>query len=708
MKLKKILKENLTFSAILLFTSLLWIFSFSLFLITNNNTRNELVEIESLRAHEHYESVLNDIFMKLDNIEVFTETVGVDDLNHVRFDEFVENSDFSNIGFISLSIAPNGIMEYYYSPYFDTDLIGLDLVNDDRTHVRESVAYAIENDVVVINGPFILLQGGNGLVFRKAIYEDDDFVAIINLVIEYDNLNTLFDISKSSVVDVGIYNTDNKLLFGELEYQENLASLDTMDIEDVDWQIGIDVSWNFFLTGLITNIIIILLAIVLYVLAVTYGIKAYRRNRILLSTQSDLIYFDNLTSLPNRRLLIKDVNSIIINNQPFYLCFGDLDNFKNLNDILGHSIGDEYLREISDRFHKMTSGMLTIYRWGGDEFIFLIKTHHKETTIEIIESIYEVFKKPITLGEIDYTVSMSIGVVSFPTHGTTIDDLIKRADIVMYDIKSQQKNNYGFFEDKYLDNLQREVDFENKVNSYSLNDFEVFLQPVIKVSNEKIYGFEGLIRLFDNEGKLVNTQEIIKVYERKGDIPKLDKFVFEEVCKYYVILREKYNRRYSFSFNISPITLSKDFIDFVREMIQKYGINPKYFVMEIIETIGFKDLDESLRLLNEIRALGMRIAMDDFGMGYSSLSYITRLPLSVIKIDRDFVHNFQINEFDKMLILTIRDISKSLNIEIIVEGIETFEQLEFIKEIGAHYYQGYLHSKPMRLEKLLELLDKCK
>jgi len=139
-------------------------------------------------------------------------------------------------------------------------------------------------------------------------------------------------------------------------------------------------------------------------------------------------------------------------------------------------------------------------------------------------------------------------------------------------------------------------------------------------------------------------------------------------------------------------------------MIKKYKVNPNYFIMEIIETLGFKDIDESLILLGELRKLGFRIAMDDFGMGYSSLSYITRLPLSIIKIDRHFVQNYQSNEFDRMIMLTIKDISRSLEIDIIVEGIETNEQLNFIKEIGAQYFQGYLHSRAMRYDKLVKLL----
>ena len=203
-------------------------------------------------------------------------------------------------------------------------------------------------------------------------------------------------------------------------------------------------------------------------------------------------------------------------------------------------------------------------------------------------------------------VSISIGVVNYPKHGTYMDGLIKRADIVMYDIKSQQKNNFGFFEDRYMDNLRREVDFENRLNKYSLDDFEIYLQPVLHTKTQKIYGFEGLIRVFDKEKNLVNTQELVKLYERQGQISKLDEYVFEAVCKYSISMKKEFNRDYTFSFNISPITLSKDFIKFIKKTIRKYEIDPNFFVIEIIETLGFKDIEVSLKLLGDYHLVLLR------------------------------------------------------------------------------------------------------
>jgi len=704
MNIVKMIKENRKFSITLFVSSFLMLFVLVLFILSSNNTKKELINIETIRVQEHYGSILYRIIHDVGDIETFVLTVGMENITQANFDEYSRNGDFTGIGFVSLSIAPDGVIAYHYSDGDTDNVIGHDLINDDREHVREAIAYTIANKVVVINGPFECPNGQKGIVFRKAVFEDDEFVGIINLAIDYDNLNDLFNVSKSTVVDVGVYDSNHNLLFGELEYSDDLSYIKKFDIDNVDWSIGVEIADSYKLISRVTNATILLISLVLYSSVVIFGIKVYRKNKGLLERQNNLIYFDNLTALPNRRLFIKDIEKLLKNKEMFYLGFGDLDNFKNLNDILGHSIGDEYLKDISKRLKLIINDELKIYRWGGDEFIFLMYTKTRKETKKLINTIYKTFEKPIKIKETNYYVSISIGIVNYPLQGETVDDLVKRADIVMYDIKLQNKNSYGFFEDKYLNNLQREVNFENKVNTYSISAFEVFLQPVLYTKNQEIYGFEGLVRLFDQKGKLINTQEVIKVYERKGEISKLDKFVFEEICKHSIKIKKEANKQFNYTFNISPITLSKDFIIFLKRMIEKYDIDPNYFVMEIIETLGFKDIDESLILLGELCALGFRIAMDDFGMGYSSLSYITRLPLSIIKIDRHFVQNYQSNEFDRMIMLTIKDISKSLKIDIIVEGIETVEQLNFIKDIGAQFFQGYLHSKPMRIDKLLKLL----
>lgn len=693
------------FGYVLFISTILWFFSIALFVSTNNKVKSNLIDVETIRVKEHYVTVVSKVIQELEHVAIFTESVGTDNINDENFSEFVSRNEVNIDGLINYSIAPGGVQEFIYSTLPDEIIKGHDLLNDERELVREAVEYAILSKTVVINGPYELRQGGEAIVFRKAVYENGEFASLVNIVIENEILKSMFNEASSDIIDVGIFDNNNNLLFGDFTQDKTKSYDQTKYINNADWTILVGVSDTYRKEATISNLLLISVSLIIYIVAFVFALKFYRNNKKLIKRQEKLINYDNLTGLPNRRLLSDDINILLENDTPFYLGFGDLDNFKNLNDILGHSVGDKYLKDISDRFHSIIDNHLTIYRWGGDEFIFLFRFEKKAETVYYLKLIYSTFREPIIIKETNYSVSMSIGVVNYPSQGDTIDDLIKRADIVMYDIKSQQKNTYGFFEDKYLDNLQREVDFENKLYEYSLSDVEVYLQPVVRVKNNEIVGFEALTRLFDNNGKLINTSEMIKVYERRGDIFKLDKHIVEQAFQHHVMLKEEFNEKYEISFNISPITLSDEYIVFLKSLIKKYNVQPEFFVIEIIETTGFKDIDESVLLLKKLRKIGFKISMDDFGMGYSSLSYITRLPLSQIKIDRNFIQNYQTNEFDKLLILTIREISKSLNIEVVVEGIEEDSQLDFIREIGAHYYQGYLHSRPMSFKKLKEFLN---
>ncbi|MFK5882975.1 MAG: EAL domain-containing protein [Candidatus Izemoplasma sp.] len=713
MAIVNFIKNNKLFVTLVIFGTLLWVASISLYHNRNIRSHNVLIELEVTRVNEYYISVIYNINRDLEKIEIFVESINPEDLTQERFEEFLNDQNIDDSIYINFSIAilsddETELNQTYVYPLVGNEItIGHDLLNDDRDYVITAVNKALSTNLIVINGPYDLRQGGQGIIFRKSAI-NDDLVALVNIAADYDLLNEIFDGNESDVVSVGLFTVDNDIIFGELEYSSSFDYYEKIKLDSVDWYIGISESKDFNDRYIINSILVISSSILLYSLALIIVIKSFKRNLYLLDTQYQMINYDNLTHLPNRRLLAKDINHCIKLEVPFFLAFGDLDNFKNLNDILGHTIGDIYLKNIADKFNSVVNDQLTIYRWGGDEFIFLIKEDSKDKTIDILNRIYKTFHEPIIINDTKYFASMSVGIVKYPDQGVTLDDLVKKADIVMYDVKANQKNLYAFFEDKYLDKLLREVDFENKLNNYTLDDFLVYLQPIVDTKTNEIIGFEALSRLFDHDNNLINTGELVKYYERSGKIQELDRFTFRQVCNFSKEIKAEFNRDYMYTFNISPLSLTNDLIDYFQSVVDEQKVNPNNFVIEIIETIGFKDINESIALLNKLRDIGFKIAMDDFGIGYSSLSYITRLPLSLIKIDRMFVESYQVNEFDKLLILTIRDISKSLNLEIIVEGIETTEQLDFIKAIDCHYYQGFLHSKAMSFTNVKLFLEKEK
>lgn len=704
MKRPKILRSNFGYLVVFLLSLIIWIFGIFFIIVFNSNSHSDSLKIETLRAEEHYRSVLNEVFVKINSIEVFTESIHPDRITQERFDEFLLNSDNHKFTLINSSIAIDGIQTYVFPLIGNESVIGVDLINNDRDYVKDAVNEAIQTGLIIINGPYELRQGGYGIVFRKATFMDDEFYAIVNIVVDYKELEENLNAFNSNIVGVGVFDSSNELIFGTVPYENAQENLHGIDSQNVSWKISVIEIEDYYRSYIANTIVVVSLTTILYAFFIIAGVRLYSKERKHVKELFKMINYDNLTFLPNRSMMKIQINELIDKNIPFYLGFGDLDNFKIINDILGHSIGDEYLKEISDRFSKITNDKLEIYRWGGDEFIFIYISDNYKETLEILKKIYQITNEPIIINDTNYRISMSMGIVKFPIDGLDMDSLIKKADIVMYDIKDKEKNTYKFFENRFQESIEKQADFEKLIQNFSIVDIKLFLQPIIDVESNEIIGFEGLSRLFDIDNKIINTEEFIKYYERNGQIRELDVNTFEHACKYSNILKDMFGKDYIISFNISPISLSNALLMKFKNLIKKYKVDANNFIIEIIETAGFKDMDESLNDLQSLRMTGFKIAMDDFGKGYSSLSYITQLPLNYIKIDRSFIENYETNEFDKLIILTIKELSKPLNLKIIVEGIETQKQLDFIKEVRCDFYQGYFHSKPMSFENIIKLL----
>lgn len=704
MKLKAFIQENKYFVIALLIASIVYFMGVFLIHSDRIDRKDDLIALQTSVAVSHYKDVLLHVTHNIEIIETFVLSEGIDNITTESFADFIMNYKPHIVGFVSVSIAPDGIIEFYYSEEYDDGLIGHDLVNDERSFVEEAVAYAIENRVIVINGPFDLLQGNQGVVFRKPVFEGDEFVGLINYVVDYDHLETQFQDTELYAVDTGIFDADNSLIFGDGRYSKSMYLYQEIDVNYVDWFIGIDVNDEFARQELIRITMLGFAFIIMYVVMFYLWTKYYRKTKSYIKYQNQLIHYDNLTLLPNRRLFVEETKKRIKNNQQFYLGFGDLDNFKNINDVLGHSVGDQYLVFVSEKLKQMISDTLHIYRWGGDEFIFVFLDNNRQDVIQKIDRVFDIFKTPFDINGSKHQISISIGLVNYPKDSDNLDDLVRRADIVMYDIKAHYKNTYSFFEEEYLEELYRTIHFQQELDQYAISDFEVYFQPIVDINTSKIVGFEALSRLFDTNKEPFNTQAIIKQYEKDGTITNLDKHVFHQACISLNKINKMYGQQYFITLNISPLSLNYDYIDYLKRTARSYHINTKYIVIEIIETLGFKDVEISVELLNEIKKLGFQIAMDDFGMGYSSLSYIAKLPLDIIKIDRSFIHTYESDAFNRTILNTVQDISDSLHLKTLVEGIETEKQLEFVRSLGVQYYQGYLHSKPQPFEDILILL----
>lgn len=662
--------------------------------------RNELKLETELIAHI-YQEEFQKVFSDIEQVRTYINTVDDTSFTQESFNAFIENNSLEYEGFIGLCVAPDGVREFFYTEMqVDIPLDVNILENDDET-ISLDYQYSILTGKTVIDEPRMVPAGVYGIVFRTAYFEDGEFAGIINYTISKEYLDSQigilpYDITSSIIVD---YN--NETIFGdELNNQESVTTT-YLDKTHTNALIKVQESTSAQRNQFMGNVYIGTGFVILYFIIIALWTNYYSKNYSLLKKQKQLINYDNLTGLPNRLLFEEETQHLIDNKIPFVLGFGDLDNFKNINDVLGHTVGDHYLSFIANQMKEFTSNKIKIYRWGGDEFIFVFQTSERSQIFESIERIFDLFKEPFDINGSKHQISISIGLVEFPLHGTNLDDLVKRADIVMYDVKSNQKNTYSFFKQVYLDELMEEIEFQQKVDEINLKDSELYLQPIVHTNTNEVVGFEALSRIKDNNGNPLNTLRVIKSLEKDGLITKLDKQVFRGICEIMSKFQSTIQMNYFISFNISPLSLNNDYIEFIERTVKSYRLNPSNFIIEIIETLGFKDVNQSVNLLNRIKQSGFRIAMDDFGMGYSSLSYISKLPLDLIKIDKSFIDTYKTDKFNQTILMTIQDISKSLKVNTLAEGIETKEQLEYIKSLGTMYYQGFYHSKPERAEDIL-------
>ncbi|WP_352406965.1 ABC transporter substrate binding protein [Acetoanaerobium noterae] len=421
-----------------------------------------------------------------------------------------------------------------------------------------------------------------------------------------------------------------------------------------------------------------------------------------------LVYFDSLTKLPNRIALTNDIQEHVKQQESITaaLMIIDIDNFKYINDTLGHHFGDEFLIEIAKIFLNLSSQSIRVYRIGGDEFAFLVTASMPQIEIAAQE-IMNCFHKPIYMDKIKIHTTLSMGIAVYPFAGKTVQQLLKNADIAMYEAKQRGKERYVFFDDvmnyriiektKIEHNLQFELD--NK-------EFMLYFQPQYKTSNDKISGFEALIRWKSRELGMVPPNDFIKIAEESQKIVAIGKWVFVNSCDFTSKLIKRGYKDIKVSVNISIVQLIQDdFTDFILATIESKNLDFKLIELEITETVLIRSVQEAYTKLETLRSKGVSISLDDFGTGYSSLSYLQNLPITTLKMDRAFVEDITKNTITENLASFIISMAHKLNLEVIAEGVETKLQLDILKKYNCDKVQGYYYSKPVPEEQAFLLLE---
>jgi len=426
-------------------------------------------------------------------------------------------------------------------------------------------------------------------------------------------------------------------------------------------------------------------------------------NKIKLETQYQALH-DSLTKLPNRSLLEEHVSQGVMlskkNNKSLAVMFVDLDDFKKINDLHGHSVGDKFLVALGGEFKNIITHHDNVARFGGDEFIFCFPDLNSlQDAHDRVEKIQEIFKQEFIINGKSIYSSCSVGIAMYPNDGDNAEELISKADIVLYKSKSLQKGRSLFFSESINKQVKRSFLVESELRlALAEQELDVYYQPQISVETGEIQGVEALIRWNNKILGWVSPAEFIQVAEDIGVIYDIGAFVIEKALK--DIKSFNLNNAYSLqlSINISPKQLMEPhFSEHIMSIIDNVGYDPHGVVLEITENVFISDLTKVRPVLEHLKEQGFKISLDDFGTGYSSLSYLSNLPMSEIKIDRSFIDKFLVNSQSESLVKTIIAIGQFCNLTVVAEGVETKEQYDRLVLYNCDLIQGYYFDKPLTL-----------
>ncbi len=425
-----------------------------------------------------------------------------------------------------------------------------------------------------------------------------------------------------------------------------------------------------------------------------------------------LAYSDYLTELPNRVALMESIEHAICTqrvDEIIGLMHIDLDNFKNINDTLGHVYGDEMLTQVAGRLNERLQEEDYLARFGGDEFVVLTKQISDINAYEErVKQIQQAFLTPFVVGAKEFFVTASIGISLSPKDGKTSHVLIQNADTAMYSAKEKGKNNYCFFEESMNKELLEKIEMQSELRrAIDEKQFVVYYQAQMNLDTDRIVGFEALLRWEHPVKGIIPPIQFIPIAEENGLIVPIGRFVLEEACKQLKQWEEEGYEDIMMAVNLSARQFKdKNFLTSVYQILGDTKVNAKHLEFEITETVALDDLEFTIETITKLKKLGVSFALDDFGTGYSSLNYLKRLPVNNLKIDKSFLDTVLDNNSDQKIVRTMIDLARGLNIEVIAEGVEKSEQEQFLKTVNCGKAQGYLYSKPVPKMEACEVLHK--
>ena len=433
------------------------------------------------------------------------------------------------------------------------------------------------------------------------------------------------------------------------------------------------------------------------------------------ATIQRLAYYDHLTDLPNRSLFIDRLSQAIArarrNDLLTGILFLDFDRFKSLNDTLGHQVGDSFLKEVAERLSKNSRASDSVARIGGDEFVIFVSDKKSiDDVLMVAEKVCSIFTKPFKISGHEFFMSTSVGISVFPADGEDVTTLMKKADTAMYQAKADGGGCFHLYSPAMNEKATERLKLEGKLKkALDKNEFFLHYQPQIDTKSGRMIGAEALLRWQESELGLISPSKFIPLAEATRLIVPIGEWLLRSACKETIKLHDEGLEKFSIAVNVSLSQLKeKGFPETVAKILEETGLEPEYLELEITETVAMDNVKESVKVLDELKAIGVQLSIDDFGTGYSSLEHLRRMPIDLLKIDMSFIKNIVENPDDRKIVSTIIGIAHGFNSEVIAEGVESIEQLKLLTSLGCDKVQGFFFSKPVPASELKDCYNALK
>ncbi|QHW32414.1 EAL domain-containing protein [Paenibacillus rhizovicinus] len=693
-----------------------------------------------------------------DGLKAYVSTVLQDgqSLNDAGFNAFASRFIGNMNGVRNLSVYPGGTATFVYPYDTNKTILGMNIFKSSDPEVLANAVQTKSITSQTLLGPRELTQGGIGLISRQSVFKDGLFWGFVSVVLDLPPILEEAGLTQNdNRIDIAV-KADGKLVFGRKAIFDDSSVLTSIMVANQYWEIAalpgsakLDASNSRIeITRGSCLLILILLNYLVYVQLTRrrklqtmvqertmHLIEAHQQleatyeelvaaedelrvqNSLLEYSEGQLrqvAYRDGVTGLYNRAYFQERLEETIAaagnNGRSFALLFLDLDQFKLINDTLGHASGDLLLQEVAHRLSMLLNQDELFSRIGGDEFTIIIPSVEEADYVhEAARQVIELFQQPYMLQEVDYYVTASIGVTVFPDHSTDAAELMKYADAAMYRAKEEGKNNYRIFDVTLMADTEDKIYIKNSLRrALENNEFEAHYQPQVEIETNRIVGLEALIRWNHPKRGIIPPSVFIPIAEESGLMEQIGEWMLRKACHQNKAWQDAGLPHVRVAVNLSARQFSRRSLlsGQVKAILAESGLNPAYLELEITENTAM--LADNSDTLQELQNLGMTISIDDFGTQYSSLNYLKQLPVDKIKIDRSFVNGIRKEPKDEAIILAMLLMASRMNLSIVAEGVETQEQLAFLRENHCYAIQGYLFYRPQPADAMERILREHK